>query len=96
MKRESYDKAKMLLYRIDDLSSSADNMTEILESLKKNGGTAKLIVHTGGKDSTTEMTKELSETVCTEILKTYNDLIRIAKTEINNIVDDAICSIQRR
>lgn len=55
MKNEVYDKLRGLVARIDDLSTSANNISEMLESLSKNVGQSKFIIITNGESITTEL-----------------------------------------
>lgn len=87
MKNEVYDKLRGLVARIDDLSTSANNISEMLESLGKNGGKSKFIIYTNGESITTELPQQLSETVGKEILKSYHDLIKEAQKEMNGIIN---------
>ncbi len=90
MKRESYDKVRGLLSKIDELSNSADITSEILESVKKNGGTARIHTYTGGKSYETEIASKTLEVVFTDVLNTYHDLIRKNKSEIDKVLDSTI------
>lgn len=90
MDRTSYDKAKSLLYVIDDLSASADNISELLNEIKTNGGKAKFVVCTKNGTSTTELAKTSSEKICEELLENYFDLIRKTKDELNNVIESTI------
>lgn len=86
MKNEVYDKLRGLVTRIDGLNTSANDISEMLESLSKNGGQSKFIVYTNGKSITTELSKSLSETVGKEILECYHNLIKEAQKEMNGII----------
>lgn len=90
MKRESYDEVRELLSDIDRLSDSADTASKILESVKKNGGTAKIYTHTGEESYTTEVASKTLEVIFTDVLNTYHDLIRKNKVEIDKIIDSTI------
>ena len=90
MKRESYDKARMLVSRIDELSDSANMVSEILESVKKNGGIAKIYTHTGGTNYETELASKSLEVVFADVLNSYHALIRDAKNEIDNLIEGVI------
>lgn len=90
MKRESYDEVRELLSDVDRLSDSADMASKILESVKKNGGTAKIYTHTGEESYTTEVSSKTLEVIFTDVLNTYHDLIRKNKVEIDKIIDSTI------
>lgn len=87
MKNEVYDKLRGLVSRIDELNDSANNISDMLESLSKNGGQSKFIIYTNGENITTELPQSLSETVGKEILKCYHNLIREAQKEMNGIIN---------
>lgn len=87
MKNEVYDKLRGLVSRIDELNDSANNISDMLESLSKNGGQSKFIIYINGESITTELPKSLSETVGKEILKCYRNLIREAQKEMNGIIN---------
>ena len=90
MKIESYDKVRELISKIDKLSDSADMASEILDSIKKNGGTAKIYTYTGGTTYETELASKTLEAVFSDILKTYHELIRANKSEVDKIIDSTI------
>lgn len=87
MKNEVYDKLRGLVSHIDELNTSANNISEILDSLSKNGGESKFIIYTNGESLTAELPQLLSETVCKDILKCYHDLIKEAQKEMNGIIN---------
>lgn len=88
---ETYDKLKNLVYRIDDLSRSADMVTEILSGFEKPGCSAKIFSYTDGKDYQTELTSNTAKKVFHDILKEYYAHIEEARNEINIIIDSLIC-----
>lgn len=90
MKKESYDKVRRLLSNIDELINSADITSGVLESVKKNGGTAKIYAHTGGETYGAEINSKTMEVVFADILHAYHDSIREKKAEINKILDSTI------
>lgn len=90
MKRESYDKAKALLSKIDELSNSADMVSDILESIKEKGGIAKIYTHTDGKNYETELTSKTLEVVFADVLSAHYKLIKENKAEIDMILDSTI------
>ena len=90
MKTDSYNRLRDLVSKIDDMSKSADMFSEMMESIKKNGGKVKLLVNTCDKDYTTELGPKTSEAVFKEVLLSYYILAKEAKSEINSIIDDAI------
>lgn len=91
MNRETYDKLNNLVYRIDDLSRSADAVTEILSGFEKPGCSAKIFSYTDGKDYQTELTSNTAKKVFHDILKEYYAHIEEARSEINLIIDNLIC-----
>lgn len=90
MKRKDYEEAKALIVKIDDLSKSADMASEILKSLEKNSGSAKIFTHTGGRSYETEMDGIAAKAVFTEIRKQYNALIRNTKRLLDDLIDGTV------
>lgn len=90
LKRENYDKVRSLLSKIEELSNSADMVSDILESIKEKGGIAKIYTHTDGKSYETELTSKTLELVFTNVLSTYHKLIKENKAEIDMILDSTI------
>lgn len=90
MDRETHAKAINLLHKIDDLSTSADNISKMLNEIKENGATAKFFVHTESGTSTTDLSKETAKKMCKVILENYHNLIRKAKDELGTVIDSAI------
>lgn len=94
MKSEKYDKMKGLVSRIDDFSRSADLVSEVLESVKANGGVAKIHTHTGGRNYETELSSETLKIVFADVLKAYHALIREAQKEMNSIIESTIANVE--
>ena len=94
MKSEKYDKMTGLVSRIDDLSRSADLVSEVLESVKANGGAAKIYTHTGGQNYETELSSETLEVVFSDVLEAYHTLIREAQKEMNGIIESTIAKVE--
>ncbi len=91
MDRTNSEKAINLLYKIDDLSFSADNMQKILKEIRTTDGSkAKFIVSSEKGTNTTEVSKKTSEKICQVILQRYYDLIKEAKSELDMIIDNTM------
>lgn len=90
MKSERYDKMRELVSQIDDLSNSADLVSEVLESVKENGGTAKIHTYTGGRNYETELSSETLKVVFSDLLETYHSFIREAQKEMNVVINSTI------
>lgn len=90
MKREDYEEAKALISRIDALSRSDDMVSEILESLEKNSGSAKIFTHTGGRSYETEIGEGDTKAVFTKIQERYNALMKDTKRLLDDLIDKVI------
>lgn len=91
MDRNTYDKLRNLVSRVDELSSSADMVIEILSGFEKPGCSAKIFSHADRKNCQTELTSETAKKVFRDILKEYYGCIEEARQEINRIIDSIIC-----
>lgn len=87
---ERREKASNLLYTINDLSESAENISSLLNEIKTNEGTARFVVHTKNGTSTTELSQRMSEKLCKEILNNYYELIRKTKDELNKVIESVV------
>ena len=94
MKSERYDRMRGLVSRIDNLSRSADLVSEVLESVKENGGVAKIHTHTGGNKYETELSSETLKVVFSDVLDTYHNLIREAQKEMNGVIESTIVKVE--
>ena len=94
MKSERYDRMRGLVSRIDNLSRSADLVSEVLESVKENGGVAKIHTHTGGNNYETELSSETLKVVFSDVLDTYHNLIREAQKEMNGVIESTIVKVE--
>lgn len=79
---------------IDVLNTSANNISEMLDSLNKNGGKSKFMICTNGEALTVELSQSLSETVCKDIIKCYHDLIKEAQKEMDGIISSLYADTQ--
>lgn len=87
MKYEVYGRLKCLVDRIDDLSTSAGNISKLSEEIRNDNGEANFFVCTKNGTSTTTLSKELSITICGDILGRYHELIKEAQKEMNDIIN---------
>ncbi|MEG0565256.1 MAG: hypothetical protein RR590_03415 [Hungatella sp.] len=93
MKIKDKDAARQILNEVDVLSESAALMNDTIESLKENGGTVKLFVHTDGKDTVTELDKNTAVTVMREIVKIYNGEIISHKTMLEVVIRNTVVEL---
>lgn len=92
MKIDVYGRLKNSVARIDDVNTSADNISELLNQISAGKSKAKFIVYGEGGTSTTELTKETSEKICKLILEGYHDFIRKEQEQMSTVLNSAIDS----
>lgn len=88
MEQGNYERAKVIISDIDDITNQAKLIEDTLYEIMDKGGVTKVYIYPkDGQQTTIDLSSDTTDTILRDVLKEYNSKICTLKSEMASILD---------